>query len=509
MATALALIGRVLVVGGLVHAPAAVLALGLGAWDDAAALVIGAATAVVVGRVLTWHLPATVELDAGTGMVVVASSWLLVPAVAATAFLLSGHLGSWTNAYFDAMSGLTTSGLTVLQDVDHLGPGMQLLRHSLHFAGGQGIILVMLTVLDSGHGGAGRLLVGEGREERLVPNVVRTARLIYLIAVSWLAIGTVVLWVTLMTAGLAPGRALLHAVVLFMAAFDTGGFSMMSTSVAYYHALSVELVLIVLMVAGALSFPVHYRLWRRRVGQVGRDLGLRTMVASTLVLTLVVLVGLAAHGTFDDPASLWRSGGFTALSASTGTGFAVVPGATLATWGQLAPAAIVTLMAFGAMAGSTAGGIKMERIAIMAKAAVRDVGRALAPPDAVVVTTHPSRFSGMPVRIPPAAIAAAGTITMLFVATYVGGALVLVAYGASLPDALFESVSATATVGLSVGVVGPDSPWLVKATVILQMWMGRLEFIAAFGLLGWLATLLRGSLVTGFARGGSRADPRS
>lgn len=489
--SATGLVGLSLVAAGALHVPAVVVAVLAGEQNDATAMLVGATAGAVVGLVLVPMRPRGERLSATTATVAVAATWLAVPAVVAVSLHLGGHTASLLDAYLDAMSGLTTSGLSVLQDLDHLGDGMQVLRHSLHFAGGQGIVLVVLTLLESAQGGLASLLGGEGREERLVPNVRRTARLIYVIASAWLVVGTAVLTATLLAQGFSPGRALLHGVTLFVAAFDTGGFSPMSSSVAYYHSGAVELVLSVLMVAGALSFPVHYALWRRRVVAVARDEGVRTFLWTTAGLTVVMLVGLATHGALEDSGGLLRTGAFTALSAATGTGFAVVPGGIVESWGQLAPGALVALMGIGAMAGSTAGGVKVERVATLAASIARDVRRALTPPDAVVLTTRTSR-TGVTSVVDPGTVRAAAVVTVLFLLAYVGGALVHVAHGATVADAVFESVSATATVGLSVGVLQPDGPPLQAIAVVLQMWLGRLEFIAAFALVGWAVAQVRG-----------------
>ena len=483
------LVGRVLLGTAALHVPAILVAAGTQSWNEATALLVGAASALLLGAWLSTGVDASRPLAWAEGMVTVALSWLVAPLPVAVSLHLAGPAGSLLDGYFDAMSGLTTSGLSVLQDIDHAGAATQLLRHLLHFAGGQGIILVVLMLVATGGPHVGTLLAGEGREERLLPNAVRTARQVYLIAALWGVVGTTVLFGVLQAAGLRPGNALLHAVTLFMAAFDTGGFSVHSTSVAYYHSPLVEVVLVVLMVAGALSFPLHHQLWRRRFRPAAEDFDLRVFAGSTTFLLLGAMVALAAHGTYDSTTAIVRKGAFTLVSAATGTGFAVVGGAELATWGQLAPGIVVVAMAFGAMAGSTAGGIKTVRIGLVLKSVLRDVRAALAPQDAVVRATYFSRRRRL---ITDDQVAGAVTIMTLFVASYVAGALVLVGQGHALEAALFESTSATAAVGLSVGITGPATPLVVKLTTITQMWLGRLEFLSAIALVIWTGSLVRG-----------------
>ena len=481
------LLGRMFEATAGLHVPALVVAVAVGEVRDASALLLSAALALLAGRAAArLRLPHD-ELRWATGMVVVAATWLLVPVFVALPLWLSGHAVAPVDAYFDAMSGFTTSGLSLLQDLDHLGAGMQVLRHLTHFAGGQGIVIVVLTVLARGAGGASTLLVGEGRDERVVPNVLRTARLIYLIAGTWAVVGSVALVLALLGTGLTPWRAVLHGTTLFMAAFDTGGFSIMSTSAAYYHSAAVETVLVVLMVAGALSFPLHWLLWQRRIGAATRSLDLRTFATSTALLTTLLVLGLAVQGTYADVGALTRKGVFTAVSAGTGTGFTVVAAQAWDSWGQLGPAVVVALMGIGAMAGSTAGGIKTLRVGLLAKSVLADVRRALSPTAQVVVATH--RTLRRTTIVDDAQARSAFVVTLLFIGSYVAGALVGVADGHRIEDALFESVSATANVGLTIGVLVPDASLLLKSVAIVQMWLGRLEFLAAFALVGWVAQL--------------------
>lgn len=485
------LVGRVLLGIGAVHVPAIVLAAALGEWHDASAMLIGAALAVLAGARMGHGTQSGRQLSWAEGTVTVATSWLLAPLPVAVSYHLSGDVGSLLDGYFDAMSGLTTSGLSIMQDLDHVGAGVQLLRHLTQFVGGQGIILVVLMLLAAGGPHVGTLLVSEGREERLTPNAVRTARLVYVIAVAWGIAGTSVLFVVLQAVGFEPGRALLHAAALFMAAFDTGGFTIHSTSVAYYHSGVVESVLVVLMVAGALSFPLHLELWRRRVRSAGRDLDLRTFVVTTSLLTVGAMVALAAHSTYDGAVAVLRKGAFTVVSAATGTGFAVVTAPEYATWGQLAPGLVVVAMAFGAMAGSTAGGIKTVRIGLITKSVLRDVRSALTAESAMVRASYHARRRRI---VTDEQVAGAVIITGMFLLSYLGGAMVAVAHGATLEAGLFESTSATAAVGLTAGVTSPVAPLAVKLTTITQMWLGRLEFLAGIALVAWAASALRGTV---------------
>ena len=483
-------VGRV--VGGLalVQLIPLALAVGIGEWNDATAIVCGVALAVVVSRLSAWRLHTDHELDWSHGLVTVALSWLVGTAVMAVPMYLSRHFGSYLDAYFEIMSGFTATGLTLAQDIDHLSTPMNLLRHLTHFVGGQGIIIVMLTGLGSSTGQVSTLYVGEGRDDRIVPNVVRTAKFIWLVAGTYLVIGTLALWTTGMVAGLRPSRALVHAVNLFMAAFDTGGFATMSTSVRYYHSASMEMVLVVLMIAGALSFMIHFELWRGRARGVLSALESRTLMITGVLTTTLILLGLARAGTFTDMESLFRKGVFSAISAHTTTGFTVNTSRMFVTdWGLVAPAALLLALALGGMASSTAGGVKAIRVGLAAKSVARDIRRAIQPDAAVVVTTVRQRHRRV---LTDAQVHQAITILVLYLGMFIGGAILGVYYGFPFDRALFESTSATVNGGMSVGVLAPDNPVPMKLFNILQMWLGRLEFMAVFALGGYAVALVRG-----------------
>lgn len=483
-------VGQVLLGLGLLHVLPLILAVGNAEWNAASALGIGAGATLVAAQLAMWRYPAGTRLEWAHGLVIVAVAWLAGALFAAIPLYLSGHVANLLDAVFEAMSGLTTSGLSLTQDLDHLPLSINLWRHLLHFVGGQGIVVVVISVLAVAGTQVGILYVGEGREERIAPNVVRTARFIYRVAGVYLLFGTVAITAATLEAGLAPERALFHGVTLFMAAFDTGGFAPQSTSIAYYHSALVEVVLLLFMIAGALSFGLHYRLWRRRPGELLRHLETHVLAASTLVITTVALVGLASSGPLDTPTGLFRKGVFTVLSAHTGTGFAVThPRLFVTDWGALAPAAIVAAMALGGMASSTAGGIKAARVGIVALGLRRDIARVVGPPAALTVATY---HSGRRQLVTDEQVRSAGMILLLYLLSYIAGGLTGLFYGHDFTASFFESTSAAANVGLSVGITAPGMPAPLEIVYLVQMWLGRLEFLTAFALLAFVVSIARG-----------------
>lgn len=483
-------LGRALGGLSLWMVPPLLLALVLGEWNALTALASGIGLSVLAWQLAEWRLPTTRPLTLSLGSVVVALVWLVGAAVIAVPIHLSGHTARFIDAWFEAMSGLTTTGLTLVQDLDHLSYAINLHRHLSMLLGGTGVVIVVLALLSAG-GGVGTLYRAEGREDRILPNVRRTARFIFVVAGTYVALGSTVLTLALWRAGLSGWRAVYHAVTLVPAAFDTGGFSPMSQSLVYYHSAAVDLIVAVLLVLGATSFLLHRELWVGHVDELRRNLEVRTLAVTLTATTALTLVGLVLAGTYTDGMTLLRRGVFTVLSAHTGGGFTTVSGsAFLADWGGTAPFVIVVAMALGGMAGATCGGVKAVRVGLVAKGLVHDVRRVLAPPSALVVTTFHVRRRTI---LTSGLLRSAAVILLLYVVLYLGGALAGLAYGRwTLAETLFESVSAAATVGLSVGITAPGMPIGLELVYLVQMWLGRLEFIAAFTLLGLAVSVVRG-----------------
>jgi trk system potassium uptake protein TrkH len=482
-------LGRITIAVGVVMAAPLLVAVLRGNVNDASALAIGTAIALGFGHLLKVTLRPRRELDWSHGLVTVALAWATATVITAVPLYLSGHFGSFLDACFDAMSGYTTSGLSLLQDLDHLSVSMNLLRHVTHLAGGQGIVVAMLTVMSSAGAQISTLYVGEGRDDRIVPSVVRTARFIWTVVAAWAVVGVAALWGTGLLAGLRPLRAVFHAVAVFIAAFDTGGFAPYSTSMAYYHSGAMELVVLVLMVAGGLSFGLHFMLWQGRWRDATRNLEVRSLAVTMAGTIALVVFGLARAGTFDTTTALWRKGVLTLVSAHTGTGFAFNAAALYTSdWGLIAPGGVVVAMALGAMGSSTAGGIKAVRVGLATKSVVREIRRAVMPDSAVVGA---SWFGSSRQQLTDQAVRSAVTIVVLYLVTYLGGAAVGVFYGFDLTVAMFESVSAAANVGLTSGLLGPDNPIPLKLVYLVQMWLGRMEFVAVFAMVGWLWALVR------------------
>lgn len=424
------------------------------------------------------------------GFVVVSLSWLVGTAFGAIPFRLSGHFGSFTDCYFDVMSGLTTTGLFLLQDLDHISIGMNMWRFLLTFVGGQGIVILALTFLFRGVPGTFLLSSGEGKDERLVPHAVGTAKLIWLVSLVWLVVGTGAMGSVLLVLGETPLRASLHGLWMFMGAFSTGGFAPQSYNTVWFHSFLFEIVSMIVFFAGSLNFALHWAVWSGKRDELRKNIEIRSFVATLSVLFIVATYALAKTGLYPDAISLVRKSFYLLISGHTTTGFGTVYARTLTLqWGPLAMIAIIAAMVVGGSACSTAGGIKGLRIGIITKTFARNVISMISPDSAVIrARYHHIRDHVVTDSVSQNALSMAVMfLTMHAIVTAIG-----VAYGYPVVEAAFDGISAASNTGLSCGVVAPAMPQGMKIAYIIAMWLGRMEFLSVFALIGWTWSFVRG-----------------
>ena len=424
------------------------------------------------------------------GMVVVSLSWIIAMILGAIPLYLSGHYKLFLDACFETMSGFTTTGLTLVQDLDHLSYAHNFWRHLGPFIGGQGIAIIALSFLIKGTSGAFKMYVGEGRDEKLLPNVINTARFIWLISIIYLIIGTLTLGIAGIFIGIKPVNSFFHGACIFMAGFDTAGFAPQSQNILYYHSLMFEIITIAIMIIGSLNFNFHYQLWNGNRKETFKNIESRTFFISIMLTFFIVAIGLNQLGVYPQAIALFRKGLFQLISAHTTTGYMTVYAQQfIAEWGNLALFGLICAMALGGCICSTAGGIKMLRVGVICTALKEDLKRIIMPERAIVV----EKFHHIKeVFLEDKLVRGALIITVAYIILYGLGALVGMFYGYPFLEALFESTSAAANVGLSCGITNIAMPAALKVTYIIQMWAGRLEFMSVFTILGFLYATIKG-----------------
>jgi trk system potassium uptake protein TrkH len=424
------------------------------------------------------------------GMIVVSLSWLVAMFLGAIPLYLSGHWKSYLDACFDAMSGFATTGLALVQDLDHLSYAHNFWRHLVMFIGGQGIIIVALAFFIKGFSGAFKMYVGEARDERIMPNVVHTSRFIWLVSLTYLLLGTLALAISGIFNGMKPVNAFFHGACIFMAAFDTGGFSPQSQNILYYHSFAYEVITIVIMVLGAINFKLHYHIWMGNRREIWKNIEARVLFISIIATFFITAIGLIQAGIYPKVVMLFRKGFYQLVSGHTGTGYQTIYALQFSReWNDLALVGVIIAMALGGAVCSTTGAIKMLRVGIIYKALKEDIKKIIFPEASIMI----ERFHHIKeVFLEDKQVRSALLITLAYLILYLLGSLIGMLFGYPFLHALFESTSAAANVGLSCGITQTTMPATLKVTYIIQMWAGRLEFMSVFTLLGFLVAALKG-----------------
>jgi trk system potassium uptake protein TrkH len=426
---------------------------------------------VIPGLVLwRWLTPRpAVSLTMQEGAVIVVLTWLLALLMGTIPFAVANGLGP-THALFESTSSWTTAGLSVL-DVSQASPLILFYRSVLQLAGGAGLAIIMLSAL-AGPAGPG-LTVAEGRTEQLLPHVRRSARLVLTIYAGYVVAGVLALRI----AGMNWFDAVNHG----FAAVSTGGFSTRAASIAYWQSPAIEAVTIVLMLLGTLNFLTAYTLFQRKYRAVARNSEVRQ--TALLILMGIVVLTAATGGLYATLGERLRVAIFNTVSALSTTGFSTTD---YGAWNGLGLLVLILFMLMGGGTGSTAGGIKQYRIHVLSRGLVWEFKRRFLPRGAV---SEPAAWRGEQRHyITDRQLRRVAMFVFLYLAVFLIGSGLIAAYGYPLDDSLFEFASALGTVGISVGVTGPDAPAGVLWVEMAAMVLGRLEF---FTIVVGLVKLLR------------------
>ncbi len=304
----------------------------------------------------------------------VSLGWLAFSLLGAIPLYLSEHFASFIDAWFESMSGFSTTGLTLVRDLDHLSLSHNMWRHLTMFIGGQGIILASLSILTRARSVALGFYIGEARQEKILPNVIDTARFIWKVSFIYLILGVITFFIILYNQGLTAERSFFHALWLFFASFDTGGFAPQVQNITYYHSFYLEIATIVFMILGAINFNLHFWLWNKSKKEIFKNFEIKTFFFTVCSLSLILYFSLIKMG----PA-MFRKGFYQLISAHTGCGFTNLAGGELNHFPALGLLAIIFAMMIGGCVCSTTGGIKLMRFGIVFKSFFMEIKRWMMP----------------------------------------------------------------------------------------------------------------------------------
>jgi trk system potassium uptake protein TrkH len=445
---------------GIAVVPAAYAAL-VGDWGFAFRAALPAVALAGAGLVLS-RLRGPRELQSNEALVVISLGYMV------TALLMTWPLAGdgvpALDAFFHAVSAITTTGLSTLDSVESRSPAFLFTQAWMQWYGG--LVIVVLAVFLVGPGTAAkRLAAGEVDDTGFLSGTRARASYALMVYTALTAGGVLLLWLM----GAELPEAALHA----LSAVSTGGFSSHDDSLQGLNGWPLQACVMILAVAGAISFARYQGILRRgrgegRTGQGFWDTEIFALLtAFVLVAVLVGLsLGIAGAMSWGD---ILLSAPLLAVSAQTTAGFSPVEVASLDAGSK---AVLILSMLVGGDVGSTAGGIKIFRLLLILRLVQLALLRPALPSHAVV---RPE-LNGRPLE--EADIQGAVGVVALYLLVVLVSWLAFVAYGYPAIDALFEVVSASGTVGLSTGLAGPDLPGVLKGVLCLDMWMGRLEVLA-------------------------------
>lgn len=431
---------------------------------------IGAAVSIGAGFVLRLTTRRyQYDLKPRDAYLLVTVCWLGVAAVAALPLLIDLPRISFTQAYFESMSGLSTTGATQLHDLDALPHAVNIWRHALSWLGGMGIIVLAVAILPLlGVGGMQLYRAGAPgtvKDAKLAPRIAETARMLGAVYAGL----TAACWLALWAAGMPPFDALCHA----FSTLGLGGFSTHDANIAYFHSPLIELVLMIFMLVAAMNFTTHFVALRKGDFRIyAHDPEVRWMLL--LILGSCVLIGvfLDARHVYPNFFTSMRYGAFNVISMATTSGFASTD---YGAWPIFAPMWMLFLSCLCASTGSPGGGIKMFRSLILFKQSLREMFT-LVHPQAVT----PLKIGGQ--TVPNGTVYAVLAFIFLYFITITVLTFALLISGLDLESALSAIVACINNTGPGLNLVGPGTNYGALSdfqswVCIAGMFLGRIEII--------------------------------
>lgn len=396
------------------------------------------------------------------GGIIVLFSWIGTIFISALPFLIAGEL-NFIQSVFEVVSGYTTTGLSVV-NVSVISPMFLLWRSIMQLLGGVGLIVIMLSAIIGPHGVG--LYNAEARSDKIVPNIKKTAVMIIIIYLSYIFAG-ILLYII---AGMGIFDAINHSI----AAVSTGGFSTKAESIGYYNSPAIELITIILMIAGTINFAAHAILWKGKIKEFF-SIGEFKMMIFMLSFFIPLILYFTTFNMFSDLSKSVRVAFFEIVSGISTTGFSTV---SYNNWNDFGIFILILMMIVGGGTGSTAGGIKQYRVYVLLKSLWWNIKSYILPRNIVKeysVKRPDGRF-----YVSDKHIIEICSVTTVYIISFLIFVIILMAHGYGLKESMFEIASCLSTVGLSMGITSPEAPNMVLVTEIIAMFLGRLEFIVIF-----------------------------
>ncbi|WP_238321437.1 TrkH family potassium uptake protein [Hippea alviniae] len=416
------------------------------------------------GIILTKDAPK--ELNRKEGFLLVTLSWIVVSAFGSLPYMLIGHL-DFTDAFFETMSGFTTTGASILEDIEALPKSLLFWRSLTHWLGGMGIVVLTVAILPILGVGGMKLIKAEApgpSVEKISPRITETAKYLWFTYILLSAIETVLL--------LAGGMDLFDALTHTFGTMATGGFSPKNSSVAFFHSAYIDWVITIFMFIAGANFAIHFKLLTGKFSSLKDE----ELKAYTLIIIIAVfIVTIFNLPIYKDFFNSLRFSAFQVVSIMTTTGYVT---ADYEKWKPAAQMILFLLMFIGGCAGSTGGSIKVIRVYTLTKQAINELKYNIHPKGVFTL-----RLNGQHIR--KNMIYSTAGFFFLYMATFLTIALAVSLFGVDILTSLSASAATLGNIGPGFGMVGPTDnyawlPSIVKWILSFAMLVGRLEIYTVF-----------------------------
>ena len=416
----------------------------------------------VLGAALTFPSIKNRTMFSKEGFITVALSWIVMSIFGALPFVFSGAIPNFIDAVFETVSGFTTTGASILTDVESLPKSILFWRSFTHFIGGMGVLVFLVAILPLSGGNNLYLIKAESpgpSVSKLVPKIKSTAKILYLIYIFLTLLEVVLLYL--------GGLDMFSSLTLSFGTAGTGGFGVLNTSIGSYSPY-IQNVITVFMILFGIDFSVYYMLLLGKFRSVLRSEELRAYLGIILFSIIVLTINIYPH--FKTLSETVRHASFQTAALMTTTGYSTYD---FDIWPEFSKTVLVTLMFIGASAGSTGGGIKVSRIMIFVKSIFKEIKIAAHPK-----STHKVTMNGRPVE--HTVIRAVNVYMAAYIVIYVVSILIVSLDGMDYTTNFTSVVATLNNIGPGLAKVGPTQNFsifspLSKIILSMDMLIGRLE----------------------------------
>lgn len=469
----LKIIGFLLILNGIAMLTAIPFSLYYGSDDISAILISGIITAST-GSLLWFLIKSDPDEDISKrdGYLIVALGWIFSSIFGTLPFIIHGSIPSFTDAFFETMSGFTTTGASILKDIEVVPQGLLFWRSMTHWLGGMGIIVLSLAILPILGIGGMQLFQAEvagPSKDKIHPRVTETAKRLWGIYII-LTVAEVILL-------LLGDMNLFDSICHSFGTVATGGFSTKNTSIAYYNSPYIEYVVIIFMFISGTNFTLHYFALKGKALNYFKDDEFRFYLFFVLIIVSATALYLIIHNS-QGTESAFRDSAFSIISILSSTGFVTV---NYEGWAKFFPEIFLILLLIGACAGSTSGGVKIIRYELLIKNSLNELKK-LIHPSAVIPVRHNGKAVSNDI------ISKVAAFVMLYMIIFIVASVLLSIIGLDLTSSMGAVAACLANIGPGLGSTGPmtnfsEVPVPGKWILSIVMLLGRLELFTIIILL--------------------------